>query len=81
MIWSSRLVRGALAAAAATLIPLVAGCEAGGNAPTLHWHPPVPGFDRQYGNLTISNAFVLGAPIGKELPAAGVASRRLDPAP
>jgi copper(I)-binding protein len=73
VIWSSRLVRGMLAAAAMALVPLVAGCEAGASAPTLKWHPPAPGTGRQLGDLTISNAFVLGAPVGKTLPAASSA--------
>jgi copper(I)-binding protein len=57
-----------LIAAAAALAPLIAGCEAGSNAPTLHWHPPTNGtFKAVSNNITISNAFVLGAPIGKVL--------------
>jgi copper(I)-binding protein len=57
-----------LIAAAAALIPLVAGCEAGNNAPTLHWHQPTDGTGRTVGDITISNAFVLGAPIGAAIP-------------
>jgi copper(I)-binding protein len=57
-----------LFAAAAALIPLIAGCEAGTNAPTLHWHQPTDGTGATVGNLTISNAFVLGAPIGATIP-------------
>jgi copper(I)-binding protein len=57
-----------LVAAAAALVPLIAGCEAGGNAPVLHWHQPTNGtFQVVTSNITISNAFVLGAPIGKVL--------------
>ncbi len=66
-----RSTRGAVAprrvliAVAATLVPLIAGCEAGTNAPTLHWHQPTNGtFARVGRNITVSNAFVLGAPIG-----------------
>jgi copper(I)-binding protein len=58
-----------LIAAAAALIPMIAGCEAGTNAPSLHWHQPTNGTFRQVGHITISNAFVLGAPIGATLPA------------
>jgi len=57
-----------LIAAAAALVPLIAGCEAGDNAPVLHWHQPTNGtFQAVSKNITISNAFVLGAPIGKDL--------------
>ncbi len=68
MIRSSRgglAPRRILIAAAAALAPLVAGCEAGSNAPTLHWHQPTNGTFATVGrNITVSNAFVLGAPIG-----------------
>ncbi|HET7013764.1 MAG TPA: copper chaperone PCu(A)C [Streptosporangiaceae bacterium] len=63
--YSSRI----MIAVVAALIPMVAGCEAGNNAPVLHWHPPTDGTGKTIGNITISNAFVLGAPIGQELPA------------
>ncbi len=56
-----------LIAAAAALVPLLAGCEAGTNAPTLHWHQPTDGTHKTLGAITISNAFVLGAPVGKVL--------------
>jgi len=56
-----------LIAVAAALIPLIAGCEAGSNAPTLHWHQPTDGTGATVGSITISNAFVLGAPIGAAL--------------
>ncbi len=71
MIRSSRrgiLPRSILIVAAAALGPMIAGCEAGTNAPTLHWHQPTDGtFHRVGKNLTISNAFVLGAPVGHVL--------------
>jgi copper(I)-binding protein len=57
-----------LIAVAAALIPMIAGCEAGTNAPSLHWHQPTDGTFGMVGNITISNAFVLGAPIGVALP-------------
>jgi copper(I)-binding protein len=57
-----------LIAVAAALIPMIAGCEAGTNAPSLHWHQPTDGTSKQAGAITISNAFVLGAPIGAVLP-------------
>jgi copper(I)-binding protein len=56
-----------LIAVAAMVIPLIAGCEAGSNAPSLHWHPPTDGASAAAGGITISNAFVLGAPIGHSL--------------
>jgi copper(I)-binding protein len=60
--------RSILIVAAAALGPVIAGCEAGTSAPTLHWHQPTDGtFHRVTKNLTISNAFVLGAPIGQVL--------------
>jgi copper(I)-binding protein len=71
VIRSSRGVvapRRILIAAAAALVPLIAGCEAGNNAPVLHWHQPTNGtFHVVTDNITISNAFVLGAPIGEVL--------------
>ena len=56
-----------LIAVVAALIPMIAGCEAGTNAPSLQWHQPTDGTFRTVGNITISNAFVLGAPIGSAL--------------
>ncbi len=71
MIRSSRgaaMSRRMLIAAAIALVPLIAGCEAGTNAPTLHWHPPADGSSADAGPyITISNVFVLGAPIGSVL--------------
>lgn len=56
-----------LIAVAAAVIPMIAGCEAGANAPSLHWHQPTDGTFHAIGDITISNAFVLGAPIGAAL--------------
>jgi copper(I)-binding protein len=73
VIRSSRrgaLPRRVLIAAAAALVPLVAGCEAGNNAPTLHWHQPTDGTLAYAGtnnSITIANMFVLGAPVGAVL--------------
>jgi copper(I)-binding protein len=71
VIRSSRrgiLPRSILIVAAAALCPIIAGCEAGTNAPTLQWHQPTDGtFHRVSTHLTISNVFVLGAPIGHVL--------------
>lgn len=62
-----RAQRRILVAVAAVLIPLIAGCEAGSNAPSLHWHQPTGGSSAGAGGITINNVFVLGAPIGSEL--------------
>jgi copper(I)-binding protein len=71
VILSSRrgiLPRSIVIVAAVALGPVIAGCEAGNNAPTLQWHQPTNGTFHAVGkHLTISNAFVLGAPIGRTL--------------
>lgn len=68
-----RALRRACAAAAVALIPVLAGCEAGSNAPVLHWHPPTSGASATIkeggGEIAIRNAFVLGAPPITTLPA------------
>jgi hypothetical protein len=73
--WGSALPRRLVLVAAALLIPVVAGCEAGNNAPTLQFHyptdtagfPPDTAGSTAMGNLAIRNVFILGAPIGQEL--------------
>jgi copper(I)-binding protein len=59
--------------AAVALVPVLAGCEAGGNAPVLHWHPPTNGASATIheggGEIAIRNAFILGAPVNATLPA------------
>jgi len=68
-----RTLRRACAVAAVALIPVLAGCEAGSNAPVLHWHPPTNGASATIreggGEIAIRNAFVLGAPVNATLPA------------
>ena len=55
--------------AAAGLIPAIAGCEAGTNAPTQQWHQPTPGASAILNNtLRINNMFVLGPAPGFSLP-------------
>jgi hypothetical protein len=55
--------------AAVGLIPVIAGCDAGGNAPTQHWHRPTPGASAVVDNtLRINNMFVLGPTPGFTLP-------------
>jgi copper(I)-binding protein len=62
------------AAAAAALIPGLAGCEAGINAPTLQFHPPTDSASENAGSIAIRNLFVLGAPLGRNLAAGSSAS-------
>jgi copper(I)-binding protein len=54
--------------AIAALIPALAGCEAGYNAPTQEWHQPTDGTAAMHNNISIANAFVLGAPLGEKIP-------------
>ena len=73
-----RALRRSCGAAAVALIPVLAGCEAGGNAPVLHWHPPTNGASATIkeggGEIALRNAFVLGAPPNATLPAGSSAS-------
>lgn len=64
MIRSSRgalALRGIVVAAAISVIPAVAGCEAGANAPTQEWHQPTSGASAVFHQIAINNVFVLGA--------------------
>jgi len=61
--WNRRLLLGAIA----VLVPLLAGCEAGLNAPTLDFHPANNGSNIIHNGITIANAFVLGPAPGQEL--------------
>jgi copper(I)-binding protein len=54
--WKRRLLLGALA----VLVPALAGCEAGFNAPTLEYHQAAFGAYAMKNGVSISNAFVLG---------------------
>ena len=56
-----------LVLAIAALIPALAGCEAGNNAPTQEWHQPTDGAGTVHENISIRNVFVLGAPLGATL--------------
>ena len=58
-----------LVLAIAALIPALAGCEAGNNAPTQEWHQPTDGAGVVHDNIAIRNVFVLGAPVGATVPA------------
>lgn len=61
---ANRLLIGALA----LLIPAIAGCEAGDNAPTLEFHQAAGGAYGAANDISVSNAFVLGAPSGSTVP-------------
>jgi len=70
------LARRVVMAAAATvaLLPVLAGCEAGTDAPTLQFHPPTDSATENAGSIAIRNMFVLGAPLGRDLAAGSSAS-------
>jgi hypothetical protein len=74
------VIRSSIAAARPRLLVLaiaalmLAGCEAGTNAPSQEWHPPTAGSDKTVGDISIVNAFVLGAPVGQTVPAGSSAS-------
>ena len=61
-----RLLLGA--GALAVLVPVLAGCEAGNDAPTLEFHQAAAGTLTTFNDIQISDAFVLGAPDGATLP-------------
>jgi copper(I)-binding protein len=65
--WNRRLLLGAIA----VLLPALAGCEAGYNAPTLQYHPASSGADVTQNGISLSNVFVLGAPVGSAVPPGG----------
>ncbi len=65
--WNRRLLFGAIA----VLVPVLAGCEAGNNAPTLEFHPASTGVSVVASGITIGNAFVLGPALNTTLPAGG----------
>ena len=67
--WTRRLLVGALA----ILVPALAGCEAGYNAPTLEFHPASTGVSTIQNGITLDNVFVLGPALGSTLPAGGQA--------
>jgi copper(I)-binding protein len=67
--WNRRLLVGALA----ILVPALAGCEAGLNAPTLEFHPASFGVSTIVDGINIDNVFVLGPAPGSTLQAGGQA--------
>jgi copper(I)-binding protein len=67
--WNRRLLLGAIA----VLVPVLAGCEAGTNAPTLMFHPASFGTSETVNGVTVDDAFVLGPALNTALPAGGQA--------
>ena len=65
--WNRRLLFGAIA----VLVPALAGCEAGFDAPTLTFHPAAFGVNASKNGISIDNAFVLASPPGSVLPSGG----------
>ena len=62
--WNRRLLFGAIA----VLVPVLAGCEAGLNAPTLEFHPANFAANTTQNGIALSNVFVLGsAPNGPQV--------------
>jgi copper(I)-binding protein len=64
---SLTVLRRAIIVAVAAIVPALAGCEAGTNAPVEQWHQPTAGASAvlpsgHSGQLAIRNVFVLGAP-------------------
>ena len=69
-----KLLRRLLIGAAALLIPVLAGCEAGDNAPTLQFHPAANGAYATAAAIGVDNAFILGGPDDTPLAAGSSAS-------
>jgi hypothetical protein len=69
-------LRRLLLISAVALIPVLAGCEAGTQAPTLEFHVPTDSAtaNADNDNLAIRNVFVLGAPLGASLQPGDTAS-------
>jgi copper(I)-binding protein len=67
--WNRRLLSGVVA----VLVPVLAGCEAGFNAPTLEYHPANFGVDTTQEGISFANVFVLGPGPAQQLPAGGQA--------
>jgi len=68
------VARRTLIGAMVLLLPAIAGCEAGTDAPTLEFHPANAGANTVFNGIRISDAFVLGAPVGSSLPSGSSAS-------
>jgi copper(I)-binding protein len=64
-----RVPRRLFAVAAVALAGMLAGCEAGYNAPTQQWHQPTDGAGTTKNGISIRNVFILGATPAEQLPA------------
>jgi hypothetical protein len=62
--WTSALPRRLVLIAAVALVPVLAGCEAGSNAPTQGFHYPTDTAGTVVGHLSVLNVFVLGTSVG-----------------
>jgi hypothetical protein len=69
----TRLTRRLLVGAIAILVPALAGCEAGYNAPTLQFHQASDGVSTTQGGINLDDVFVLGPAPGTTLPVGGQA--------
>ena len=69
----TRFARCLLLGAIAMLVPALAGCEAGADAPTLAFHPASLGTTTVVNGVRIDDAFVLGPALGSSLPVGGQA--------
>jgi copper(I)-binding protein len=58
----------------AILIPAIAGCEAGADAPTLQFHQAAAGAYGTASDISVSNAWILGAPADSTLQSGSSAS-------
>jgi copper(I)-binding protein len=67
--WTRRLLFGAIA----ILVPALAGCEAGLNAPTLQYHSASNGVSTTVNGIELDNVFVLGPALNQTLPTGGQA--------
>ena len=70
----STLLRRLLIGAIVLLVPVLAGCEAGDNAPTLEFHPAANGGYATADAISVDNAFILGGPDGTPLAVGSSAS-------
>ena len=67
--WTRRLLVGAIA----IMVPALAGCEAGQDAPTLQYHSASSGTSTTVNGIELDNVFVLGPALNQTLPAGGQA--------
>ena len=70
----STLLRRLLIGAIVLLVPVLAGCEAGDDAPTLEFHPAANGGYATADAISVDNAFILGGPDGIPLAVGSSAS-------